>query len=190
MSTADTSSHHRASTSGRSTCLADTQQHLKNILPTRDDDKAHRIPYAVHERVPHSPHSRFIGRVALRSLGSASDLAIPPSYFPATVSSPSTLVLELGYSFLHASWGRGFATEAVSAVLAACRGADRGVWGACEKVYLRAVVNVENGASLGVVRKSGMEDLGAWIWEGEEMWFAGEWRERTELRIWGGWIVE
>jgi len=47
----------------------------------------------------------------------------------------------------------------------------------------------ENKASLGVVGKAGLRELGVFVREGEGLWLGGKWSTREELRIWGGWVV-
>jgi hypothetical protein len=57
-------------------------------------------------------------------------------------------------------------------------------------VYVRAIVVAENTASMRVVEKGGLSELGVVMWEGEPVWLAGRMSGREELRIWGGWLVE
>jgi RimJ/RimL family protein N-acetyltransferase len=168
-------------------------------------EKSYRLVYAVHELLDptaaqqegeeeeeeeeeESTPTRFIGLINLRSLDKSS-FALPAHLFPpCTLTNPSSiLTVELGYLFLPVSWSRGFATESVTAVLRTCRGAP-GFWEPYTRVYVRAVVSVENSGSLKVVEKIGMEELGVHEWKGEKAWFAGMWRDRLEFGIWGTWM--
>jgi RimJ/RimL family protein N-acetyltransferase len=128
---------------GQSKTPEDTEKALQGIFSSPSSDstqeKSHRIAYLIHESMSDEP-DRFIGLITLRSL-SPNSLSLPASFTP-----PSAHILELGYLFLPSAWHRGFATEAVRAILAASREAD---WG-FERVYVRAVVSVENGGSLKV----------------------------------------
>jgi RimJ/RimL family protein N-acetyltransferase len=181
-----------ASISGRSKTLEDTEKTIQNLLPTPG---RYRVTYAIHEidttlDVSGEEHqARFIGTVSIRSLGGANDLALPADLFPSSISSSGVLSVEISYQFLPTAWSRGFATESVTAVLSACRQA-KSFWAPFEGVYVRAIVNAENPASLGVMRKSGMGDLGLWQWTGEKVWLAGEWRDQSDLFIWGMWLIE
>jgi RimJ/RimL family protein N-acetyltransferase len=138
----------------------------------------------VHETTPAG--TRFIGLVTLKS---ATELSLPEAnhLMPPLALHPSTLNLELGYQFLPVAWGKGYASEALRAVFAACRVRWKDASG---QVYIRAIVDEENKGSLGVMKKSDMRELGVHVWEGEEAWMAGEWRGRMGLVIWGIWVQE
>jgi hypothetical protein len=166
---------------------------LKGILPNPEDKTMYRVLYAVHEILP-SQETRFIGLITVRSLGGPNDAALPDHLFPtSTISTPaspsSVLTLELGYQFLPLAWSRGFATESLAAVFSGCRKA-KSFWEPFKQVYMRAIVNAENPASLRVLSKGGMKELGVWEWTGEAVWLAGKWRERGDLHIWGMWLIE
>jgi RimJ/RimL family protein N-acetyltransferase len=95
--------------------------------------------------------------------------------------------VELGYLFLPWSWGKGFATEAVRAVLEEYRKANS-FWAPYKRVYVRAVVDSGNPESLRVLEKVGLEKRGTPEWEGERVWLAGRWRESREL-VYGMYLV-
>jgi RimJ/RimL family protein N-acetyltransferase len=180
------------SIAGQSKTLEDTEKTIESVLPTPG---TYRVAYAIHEIDPTSDAdgeerpARFIGLIVVRSLGGANDLVLPAHLFPSSSFSSSVLNVEIGYSFLPTVWSRGFATESVTAVLSACRRA-KDFWAPFERVYMCAIVNVENLASLGVMRKSGMGELGVWEWTGKEIWLAGKWRDKGYLCVWGMWLVE
>lgn len=97
--------------------------------------------------------------------------------------------MELGYSFLPGAWNKGFATESLNAVFEACKRTPT-FWAPFEKVYVRAIVNKENPGSLRVMAKTGMTELGVYVWTGNPIWLAGKWTERSDLHIWGMFLVD
>ncbi|KAH5118868.1 hypothetical protein HBI46_080530 [Parastagonospora nodorum] len=166
---------------GQSKSPADTEKFIKHCLPSPENPDAVRIAYAVH--MIQEEGLRFIGLITLRS---SVELSLPEANHlmpPAALDLSSTLNLELGYQYLPLAWGKGYATEALPAVFDACRALGR-------KVFLRAIVDAENGGSLKVMGKSGMRELGVHEWRGEKAYMAGEWRGRMVLWIWGMWLAE
>lgn len=71
----------------------------------------------------------------------------------------------------------------------ACRRSPN-FWAPFEKVYVRAIVNAENPASQRVMAKSGMTELGMYVWEGKAVWLAGRWTDRSDLHIYGSFLRE
>lgn len=166
--------------------------------PSAPGPKPIRVLYAIHEILPRSDPDereeedslRFVGIITLKSLLPTSLPEANHLFPPSTRSpSPTVLTIEIGYLFLPVAWGRGFATEAVKAVLDAAKLAPRESWGTWEKVYVQAVVDKGNGGSKRVMEKSEMEYLGEYRWEGEEVWMCGMMRGWMELCFWGVWVV-
>ena len=175
---------------------------MKLALPTEEngEGKPYRAVYAVHAvskptsddlevgaqgSRPDEVATIFIGLVLLRSMGPDS-LALPEHLSPTTTS---TLTLDLAYMFLPMAWGKGYATEALGAVFEASR-RGRLFWAPFSRLYVRALVNVENPASLRVMHKTGMTFKGVYEWTGEAVFLAGEWTERSILHIFGMHLLE
>lgn len=97
------------------------------------------------------------------------------------------LILEVGYSFLPAAWGQGYATEALITVLKSLKTA-KGFLSPYTKLYFQAIVGPDNPGSIRVMEKSGMQSLGVYEWEGEPVWLAGGWREPRVL-VYGQWVI-
>ncbi|KAH8711899.1 GNAT family acetyltransferase-like protein [Phaeosphaeriaceae sp. PMI808] len=194
------------SIAGRSKSLEDTERVVKAILPListpsdKQDDRAYKIAYAVHEVAPYTitesglldpkddPTHGLAGLIIVRKKGT--ELPLPASLFPeSTLTCPETLTVEIGYQFLPGYWNRGYATESIAAVFSACSQA-RSFWSPFKRVYLIAVVNAENPASKRVMEKSGMKELGIYEWTGDAIYLAGKWRTREILHIFGTWLWE
>ena len=127
--------------------------------------------------------TEFVGLVILASLNAGS-LALPDNVTLPIVAATTTLTVELAYMFLPIGWGKGYATESVKAVFESCKRA-RSFWTPFTNVYIRAIVNEENPASLRVMDKTGMTKSGVYNWTGEAIFLAGEWQERSTLYIFG-----
>ncbi|KAF1847934.1 uncharacterized protein K460DRAFT_374893 [Cucurbitaria berberidis CBS 394.84] len=191
---------------GQAKSLEDTERFAKACLPEAPEEgggkpKSYRVVYAVHEILqklvtdtqPDVSHAekppRFVGLVTVRSLGGPNELTLPPQYTPASTHDPTTLSIELAYQFLPISWGHGIATEAVSTVLNVLKRATA-FWQPFKRVYIRAIVNEENPASLGVMRKLGLQNMGVWEWTGEAIWLGGKWTDRSRIWIFGKNLIE
>jgi RimJ/RimL family protein N-acetyltransferase len=151
---------------GASKTPEDTEKALDNILPA---DGEYRIAYAVHAPV------------------SAAECTSHPRIGHA--STPTTLSLELAYMFLPSSWGYGYATESIKAMFEACARAPADYWGQWEKVYVRAIVNDENGPSQRVMAKCAMDSSEVLEFAGGRFFIAGKWRTEHRLFIYGKSIV-
>jgi RimJ/RimL family protein N-acetyltransferase len=131
--------------------------------------------------------SNFIGTITLRTLENGGlDLSPPLVPIPSTPANPY-LTLELAYQFLPAAWGKGYAGEAISAVFDACA-RNKEVWRPFERVYCRVIVNGGNPASVRVMQKMEVREMGVYKWTGR-IWLAGGWRTEDDLHIFGIWLV-
>ncbi|KAK3064980.1 hypothetical protein LTS18_015075 [Coniosporium uncinatum] len=202
---------HAGKTSGqRALCIGGavkspkaTESAMRGQLSTCSSElNAYRVVYAVHEILNPTSSSdageslpmeqsrsstRFIGLVSLKSLH-ANSLALPTHLTLPVSAATMTLAAELAYAFLPFAWGKGYATEAVRAVLEVCKKA-RHLWAPYTEVNVRAIVNEANPASLRVMAKTGMIELGVHEWiaktDEEAVFLAGEWRTRDKVHVFG-----
>lgn len=154
------------------------------------EPKSYKIAYAVHQLLsPEEPESKanFIGLISLVS-AAGSALILPDHLILPASENATTETLILAYSFLPRGWGKGFATEAVGAVLDACKTATV-FWEPFRKVYVRGIVNDGNPASLRVMKKLGFEEKGIYEWTGR-IWLAGGWRYEDDLHIFEKYLIE
>lgn len=177
---------------------------MKAFLPTNEgEENTYRVTYAVHKvlesmsgSVEGEPQpaeqgkksTEFIGLVSLISLDAGS-LALPEDLTLPTAAATTTLTVELAYMFLPIGWGKGYATESVEAAFESCKRA-RSFWTPFTKLYVRAIVNEDNPASLRVMDKTGMTKKGVYEWTGKAVFLAGEWQERSSLHIFGIHLLE
>ena len=177
---------------------------MKGCLPTSErDEKTYRVAYAVHKvlesmngSVEGEPQpaeqgkqpTKFIGLVTLKSLDAGS-LALPEDLTLPVAAASTTLTVEIAYLFLPIGWGKGYATESVEAVFESCKRA-LSFWTPFSKLYIRAIVNKDNPASVRVMDKTGMTKSGVYTWTGKAVFLAGEWRERDNLYIFGKHLLE
>ncbi|KAI4188403.1 MAG: hypothetical protein LQ346_005317 [Caloplaca aetnensis] len=190
---------------GKAKSPEDTEEFIKACFPNDTSEKTvYRLAYTVHEQLPQpanepiegeSPSqdqrdksTRFVGLIALVPLD-ANTLPLPESLSLPPPSSTTTLTLEIAYHFLPTGWNKGYATESISAVFAACR-SNPSFWSPYTNLYVRAIVNEKNPASLRVMQKTGMIDRGVYEWTGKAVFLAGEWTERSSLHICGRYLLE
>jgi RimJ/RimL family protein N-acetyltransferase len=150
--------------------------------PLDGNDKHVRIPYAVHELLEGEKGSRFIGLVTLRTLSAEECKSVPHDTHAST---DTTLSLEIAYMYLPDAWGRGYATESISALLDAVARSPASLWVPYEKVKVRAIVHDENLPSQNVMKKCGMAELEVLDFEGDRFFIAGKWRTHHRLFVFG-----
>ncbi|KAF2803403.1 uncharacterized protein BDZ99DRAFT_468352 [Mytilinidion resinicola] len=186
---------------GRSKTLEDTEKILKGHLPTTEGgEKAYRVAYAVHEMLEPMSGSeaekdqkptKFVGLVTLTSFP-VGGLVLPEEFVLPVAAATTILTVELAYSFMPAAWGKGYATEALSALFEAGKRA-RAFWAPFEKVYVRVIVNGGNPASLrvmGKMEKHGMKKRGVYELDHKPFFLGGEWTEHSSLHIFGMHLIE
>ncbi|KAG9187945.1 hypothetical protein G6011_01868 [Alternaria panax] len=180
---------------GSSKTPEDTEKALQNILPAphiEGEEKVHRFAYAVHELAEEGSEQgnikedQFIGLITLRTL-SPSETQFPPR--DKHGSSSTSLSLELAYMFLPQSWGWGYATEAIAAVLDNCASVPAAYWTPYETLAVRAIVNDENAASQRVMEKCEMGEPEVVEFEGARFFIAGRWTAKHRLCVYGRKIV-
>lgn len=165
------------------------------VMSTEDHNKIYRLPYLVHEILPSNTEqkdrltsqTRFIGLVTLRSL-KPEDTKQPPRL--GWASTPTILTLEIAYMFLPQAWGKGYATEAIHEIYAACARAEGAeFWKPFKKVVVRAVVNDKNKPSQRVMVKCGMGEGEELQVDGHRCYVAGEWTEKHVLQLFAREVV-
>lgn len=165
---------------------------MKNYLPTSDGEAAYRVIYAIHriqeQTLTQDEPAEFLGVIMLAPVDSHS-LLLPEEFTLPASAATTTLTIELSYSLLPKAWGKGYATEALSAVFEACR-VSPAFWAPFKKVYVRAVVEDENIASRKVLEKVAMADRGIYLWTGEAIFVGGKWRDVGHLHIYGLHLLE
>ncbi|KAL8795147.1 MAG: hypothetical protein Q9195_002302 [Heterodermia aff. obscurata] len=196
------------SINGRSKSIEDTERMAQGSLPAseegKEETKSYRILYAVHTAHDETTSdvvnsqaqslesetisTELIGLVSLKSTNSSS-LALPEHLTIPADAAATTLTVDLAYMFLPAAWGKGYATETLEAVFEGCRRA-RSFWTPYSKVYVRAIVNEENPASMRVMHKTEMIEKGVYVWTGQPVFLAGKWVERSSLHIYGMHLLE
>jgi hypothetical protein len=160
---------------------------MKSLVPSNSGQYTkYRVPYAIHRRVKNSASDEtppnvaemkdqfeIIGIIFLKS-----ELTVPINDDIATKTDPERglLRMEIGYLLLPTAWGHGYATEACTAILEACRRSES-YFAPFNKLFIEAVASPDNPASLRVLEKAGWKQMGLNEWEGEPAFLAGAWRE-------------
>ena len=177
---------------------------MKGYLPTEQgEEKGYRVVYAVHKTSepvndsgkgePHAAEpgkkpTAFLGMVTLKS-SDAGSLALPEHLTLPAAAATTTLTIEVTYGFLPIAWGKGYATESIEAVFESCK-KRQAFWTPFSKLYVYAIVNEENPASLRVMNKTGMAEKGVYEWTGKPVFLAGRWQDRSSLHIFGKHLLE
>jgi RimJ/RimL family protein N-acetyltransferase len=171
---------------------------MSKFLPTDSDGlKQHRAAYFIHKitnpvsenhisrKEKLSEETELVGTVFLRP-----DLStpLPEKFIVPNGPEIGVLLLEIGYFYLPAGWGQGFATEALIAVLNSIKTANDFL-APYTKLYVLGMVGHENPASVRVLEKCGMESVGTNEWEGEPVYLAGAWR-RPRVLAYGQWLIK
>lgn len=184
---------------GQAKSIEDTENRLvKGCLPIDGgEEKTYRVAYAVHQVLDvegeHQPTeqeqkpTKFIGLINLKSLDAAV-LDLPEELTLPAAAAATTLTVEVAYTYLPIGWGKGYATESLNAVFEASKRA-KSFWEPFSKLYVRALVNRDNPASLRVMEKTGMVYRGSYEWTGEAIFLAGVWREKDNLHIYGMYLL-
>jgi RimJ/RimL family protein N-acetyltransferase len=178
---------HNFSFNGPGGSIEDTQRGLvEHHLPISEyegDIRKYRASYAVYLRSPTESGesqgqprdpSRFIGRVGAHECREwdppfSDNLSIPKD----VLEKEKTLKFDVGYGFLSKAWGKGYATEAVRAVIEAFL-KPCGFWNPpFERVYLETFTGVANARSRRVLEKIGFKLNGIHKWDGPEAFIGG-----------------
>jgi RimJ/RimL family protein N-acetyltransferase len=169
--------------SGQSKTREDSRNAVLRKMPVCEfegDPRRYSTPFLVYEQVGSGSKGRVVGYVTIAPLQTYgiqfADHLVPPD---ADAAEKGVLKMELGYLFLHEVWGRGYATEAVTAVLAMLKAAP-GHWHSYHAVYFHGVVRPANKASCRVMEKIGFREVGEHVWSGP-MKRGGEERENRAV---------
>lgn len=167
---------------GKTKSLDESEAKVKRILSSNTQiGPSYQHIYLVQDiQEPNNPV--FLGTVNLKGAANGG-LELPAQLSLPGANDPGVLSLEIGYGFLPTAWGKGYATEALNALLNACSTA-KSLWEPHTKLYVRAIVSPKNPASQGVVRKCGLTHLGDFDWTGDPVFVAGEWKDKDTVQIW------
>lgn len=193
------SSNQLASLHGKTNSLEESQAWLQEhfskydcilyMVFTKHDPSGQELPFP----------GEVVGNVGLRTQSQGPEL--PPFPNPNTSAAPTSdqtptdpntpplsglpvtkplNLRSLGYSYLPAAWGKGYATEAGRAVIDAYREGTEEERRKGEVVYyIEAIWDVENPASGKVLGKLGFTSIGVKV--AEKVWLAGGWRDRYSV---------
>jgi RimJ/RimL family protein N-acetyltransferase len=177
--------------------IDDTKKSMSSLLIDKNGARQHRGAYFVHrilepdsgdKNAPkdvESERTELVGRVSFRQ---EKLLPLPAKFTVPSGPETGVLCLEVGYCFLPAGWGQGFATEALIVVLDSLK-STTAFLSPFTKLYVQGIVSHENPGSIRVLEKGGMKSLGTYEWEAEPIFIAGAWREPCVL-VYGQWLIE
>ena len=202
--TCPTADCYSCSFSGPMKTLGETARAVEDCLPLVEHDgdvRKYRATYIIHTRTDAAPCERDVQsdesnapRDATSSVIGQIKATKPGVYgapFPDHLAAPEqgasagkTLTLEVGYCLLPKAWGKGFAAEALAALVEAFRSTPA-LWAPpYERVFLQAVMGEANRASRRVVEKAGFERLGVHRWDGPDV-FVGGAMQPAEVLVYG-----
>ena len=139
---------------------------------------------------PGSQPHRFTGleTIGMVSLKQGYSVPVHATINKTTNPSQGLLRLEVGYGFIKAGWGKGYATEACRALLDTAREC-KSFFEPFTKVWVEAAVSPTHEGSKRVLVKSGLDLIGVNEWESDPVWLAGDW-QAPKVLIYGGWLLQ
>ena len=162
--------------------------------------------YAIHTKsdLHHNASDTLIGSCGLRIQGNLEHLPSLPrnphlvfsSHEKEHLTPPKPIPSRtLGYAFFESAWGKGYATETISALMASYKSLqssarERAKEDGKEEVWTFVMAEVDDGnpASKKVMDKLGFENMGMGLVEDEEKIFlGGQWRDPIYW-VYGKWI--
>ncbi|KAF2747012.1 hypothetical protein M011DRAFT_444814 [Sporormia fimetaria CBS 119925] len=168
---------------GKTNSLDESAAKVKRVLSSNSQTSpSYQYFHLVHD-IEDRNNPVFVGTMNLKAVENGG-LILPAQLSLTGASEPGVLSLEVGYGFLPAVWGKGYATEALDGLLSACSKAKEALK-PYTKLYVQAVVNHSNLASQRVVEKCGFTYLGDFVYEGEPVFIGGKWREKDTVQVWG-----
>ena len=171
------------SLAGPQKTLEEASEFLRSQLPDGSGENTkYRVLYAIHRIRDDKANGIFdsnsedfetIGTCTLKP-----GMTVPIHDHMTTKTNEATgvLRLEIGYQFLPEVWGKGYATEACIALLDACRKSNSH-FAPYTSLYIDGVVSPDNPASMKVLEKAGLKQIGLNAWEGEPVFLAGAMRD-------------
>jgi RimJ/RimL family protein N-acetyltransferase len=162
--------------------------------------------YAVHTKsdLEQNASSTLIGTCGLRIQGALGQLPSPlrnphlmySSHEKDPPTSPKPIPFRvLGYAFFESAWGKGYATETISALMTSFKNLqssarERAKEEGKEEVwtFVKSEVDDGNPASSKVMDKLGFENMGKVVAEdGKKIFLGGQWRDPV-CWVYGRWV--
>lgn len=179
---------------GPTKSLEEAAEFAHTLLPsTSGENTQYTISYAVHRRVERNVSAtegvgagqaandyEVIGIVKLKP---GMTVPLQDNITRRTDPESGFLRLEIGYLFLPIAWGKGYATESCRAVIEACE-RSRSHFTPFTSLYIEGVVGPGNPASMKVLEKAGLKQVGLNKWDGPAIWLAGAMRP-PEVWVYG-----